>query len=821
MDNVMKRFYFSVWRSNLVACLAVALVVQLAGAAVVADTFNNAKLDGSSVILSGPTLKLRVVPVSNSMLRLTFTTRDSFLPFNSYMVLKDGCEPKGKLRLTLKEGVALFSTADMTLKVDMKTGGLKFFHGNTLLADFPKVELKPTELTRNKVVVPEKEGYSAKLHTKFADGEAIYGLGQHEEGFFNYRGHKQYLYQHNLKVAMPVFLSSKGYGVFLDTYAYSIFDDTASASSNFWTEAVDEFDFYFIYGPGFDKIIAGVRKLTGAPTLFPKWVFGYVQSKERYKTQQELIDVVDEYRKRGIPLDCIVQDWRYWPKGWGYKKFDQKRFPDMKKGIKQIHDQNVKFMISIWPLIKNCPDQKEMKAAGCMLGGGNYNPFIKKARDLYWEQTRRLFAYGVDAWWCDCTEPVDADWGTKKYISPEERAKMNTDKLRGVIGNELLNAYSLFHCMGIYNHQMADAPDMRVVDLTRSAYPGQQRYGAITWSGDLKATWEVLKKEIAEGVSFCVSGDPKWTLDTGAFFVGPNKHYFRNYDGFGGGCKNKGYRELYTRWLQFSTFLPMTRSHGTSTPREVWRFGEPGGMFYDTLVKFINFRYRMLPYIYSNAAAETFDNYTMTRMLPFDFRTDPKALQVADEFMFGPALLVAPVTKPLYYDPKGKPLPKDAMTPKDVYLPGKGEKWFDFWTGETHPGGGSIKVETPIAIIPIFARAGSILPLGPKRQYAYENEDKAWELRIYPGADASFKIYEDDGISNKYLNGERATFTIAWNDKKRILSFSDRKGKFPGMVAKRQFKVVVVSKGHGVGVEETPSPEKTVEYDGKAMDVRL
>ena len=802
------------------------LILCLAPAAN-AGTFEQAKIDGSVVILSGPERNLRVVPVSDSMLRLTYTTRDSFLPFNSDMVLPQGCAPKGKINLKLKNGVALLSTDALRLKVNMQTGALQFFRSGTLLADFPKVELTPTKLTQKtlinqKTVVEEKEGYAAKLNMNFADTEAIYGFGQHEEGFFNYRGRKQFLYQHNLKVAMPVFLSSKGYGVLFDTYAYSVFDDTPSASANFWTEAVDEFDFYFIYGPEFDQIISGLRQLTGAPTLFPKWAFGYIQSKERYKTQQELIDIVNQYRKRAIPLDCIVQDWQYWPEGWGYKKFDPQRYPDMKKGINQLHDQHVKFMISIWPLMSKCPDQQEMLTKNGMLGAGCYNPFLKKARDLYWEQARDgLFIYGVDAWWCDCTEPVDADWATKEYISPENRAKMNTGALRALIGNERLNAYSLFHSMGIYTHQMEENPDMRVVNLTRSAYPGQQRYGAITWSGDLKASWEVLKKEIAEGVSFCASGNPKWTLDTGAFFVGPSDFYFRDCKGFSGGCQNKGYRELYTRWLQFSTFLPMTRSHGTSTPREVWRFGMPGEMFYDTLVNFIYLRYRMLPYIYSNAAAETFDDYTMTRMLPFDFRTDPKALTVSDEFMFGPALLVAPVTKPLYYDSNGQPLPEKTAKSKAVYLPGKGEKWFDFWTGETHPGGKSIQVQAPIEIIPLFVRAGSILPLGPKRQYAYENEDKPWEVRIYPGSDGSFKIYEDDGISNQYLEGNYASFTLSWDDQKRVLSFSDRQGTFPSMVQKRQFKIVLVSKGHGVGMEETPSPDKVVQYEGKAIHIQL
>jgi alpha-D-xyloside xylohydrolase len=796
-------------------------LVLVAGLTINAAPLSSLKqLSKDSVVMNGEDGEVRVTAVSDGILRVTYTRAKQFRPDDSIMVLKQ--TPTGVLESQDIGAAYNLSTKEIKVVVDKKTGGLVFSHAGKVFANFPKVELAATDLTRyvpqEGKIVKTGDGCSAKLFFDFGGDEAIYGFGQHEEGYLNYRGKKQYIYQHNLKVAMPVFLSSAGYGVLFDTYAYSIFDDTQKPPF-FWTEAVDEFDFYVIYGPDFDKVIAGVRRLTGRSTLFPKWTFGYIQSKERYRSQKELVQIVDEYRKRNIPLDCIVQDWRYWPRGWGGKRFKPAAFPDMTEGIKQIHDRHVKFMISIWPLVKGCEDAKELSAAGCMLGMGNYNPFLEKARKLYWKQAHDgLFVHGVDAWWCDCTEPVDTDWGTKKFIPVDVRAKNNTGRLRELIGNEYLNAFSLQHSKGIFENQLKTAPDMRVVNLTRSAYPGQQRYGAITWSGDTKADWDVIEKEIAEGLSFCASGDPKWTLDTGAFFVGSRtSFYFRKSKGFDRGCNNPGYRELYTRWLQFSTFLPMLRSHGTSTPREVWRFGKPGEMFYDTLLKFIDFRYRMLPYIYSVAAAETFKDYTMMRLLAFDFRTDAKALNVKNEFMFGPAFLVAPVTTPFYYDPQGKQISSSEKS-KTVYLP-KCAGWYDFWTGKKYEGGRDVSVDAPISIVPLFVKAGSIVPLGPVEQYADEKKDAPWELRVYPGTDGEFTVYEDDGISTAYKKGERSSYTISWDDKNRILEFSAREGRFPGMCGKRSLGIVIVAPGHGVGDDVESKPDKTVVYTGESMRV--
>ena len=767
-----------------------------------------------TVIYRDGKLNIRIKGVENNIFRITSTERKEFLPDSSLMVVKHG--KSANIKLSETSGSFVISSPALKLVIDRKTGKMTFYHDENELAKFAGVELKDTDMPpvvyKNKKTV---KGYSGKLLFKFNKDELIYGLGQNEEGYFNYRGKVQYLYQHNLKAVMPVFLSSRGYGMLFDTYAYSIFRDDEKGSF-FWTEAVKEFDFYFIYGPGFDKIVSGTRLLTGELPMFPEWSYGYIQSKERYRTQKALVDIVNEYRKRKLPLDCIVQDWMYWPKGWGGKMFDMKRYPDMKKGISDIHKQNVKFMISIWPLIKGNKDAEEMQKKGFMLSNNqNYNPFNADARKLYWEQAYNgLFKYGVDAWWCDCTEPVDADWGSKTYISPEKRAEMNTNALRKILGPEYLNAYSLVHSEGIYNNQRKATERIRVLNLTRSAYPGQQRYATITWSGDIGAKWDVLKREIAEGLSFTVTGNPRWTLDTGAFFVKNRGKYFRSGD-FNGGVANPGYRELYTRWVEFSTFLPMLRSHGTHTPREIWQFGKKGEMFYDTLVKYNNLRHRLVPYIYSNAAAERMHGYTMFRMFAFDFINEKKAISVNDEYMFGPAFLVAPVTKFMYYNEKGKKV-EDSKTNAAVYLP-SGTEWYNFWDGKKYNGGQDVKINAPIDQIPLFVRACSVLPLGPEEQYVGEKKNAPWELRIYPGADGKFTVYEDEGDNYNYEKGAFATFTITWDDTNKKLTFSERKGKFDGMCEKRKFNIVIVKPDHGIGEAMTQNSDRTVEYDGTEL----
>ena len=560
----------------------------------------------------------------------------------------------------------------------------------------------------------DRQAFHTKLEFEWVPDEALYGLGSHEEGMLNLRGQHQYLYQQNMKAVVPVLLSTRGYGILLDSYSLMTFHDDAFGSY-LWTDVDDELDYYFIYGPEFDQIVQGIRQLTGKAPMLPRWAFGYIQSKERYVSQAELIDVVQEYRKRGLPLDCIVQDWKSWPRDlWGQKTLDPERFPDPDQMMAELHRMNTRLMISIWPNMNPGGDNwREMRDQGCLLGNqATYDAFQEKARELYWKQANDgLFTHGIDAWWCDCTEPFQADWMGAFKPEPEERLRINTEEAKRYLDPEYINAYSLLHSQGIYEGQRKTTSDKRVVNLTRSAYAGQQRYGTITWSGDVSATWDTLRRQIADGLNFCATGMPYWTVDIGAFFVknDPNL-WFWNGD-FDLGVEDMGYRELYVRWFQYAAFLPMFRAHGTDTPREIWRFGEPGDPMYEALVKFLRLRYRLMPYIYSLAGMVTHEDYTMLRALAFDFRADPATYDIADQFMFGPAFLVNPVTEPMYFAAGSTVLDGVSKT-RPVYLP-KGSDWYDFWTGQRYAGGQTIYADAALDTMPLYVRSGSIVPIGP------------------------------------------------------------------------------------------------------------
>jgi alpha-D-xyloside xylohydrolase len=431
-----------------------------------------------------------------------------------------------------------------------------------------------------------------------------------------------------------------------------------------------------------------------------------------------------------------------------------------------------------------------MREHGFLLGNdATYDAFNADARDLYWKQAYEgWWKHGIDAWWCDCTEPFEADWKGGLKPEPWKRVQINTGESKTFLDPEHINAYSIHHSRGIYEHQRAVTSDKRVVNLTRSGFPGQQRYGAITWSGDIAANWKTLKQQIADGLNFCVTGNPKWTLDIGAFFVAPKEQWFWRGD-YPDGCEDPGYRELYTRWIQFGAFLPMMRSHGTDTPREPWRFGGPGDASYDTIVKFIHLRYRLLPYIYSLAAMETRDDYTMMRMLAFDFRHDARVYHIADQYMFGPSVMVCPVTEA-------------GAKQRSVYLP-SGCDWYDFWTGRRYTGGQTIRAEAPIEILPLFVRAGSILPMGPLVQHSGEALDAPIELRIYAGPEGQFNLYEDEGDNYNFELGRFTTIPIEWNDREHRLTIAPRSGSFTGAVSRREFHATRVVEGRGVGVEPT------------------
>ncbi|HTQ08858.1 MAG TPA: TIM-barrel domain-containing protein [Fimbriimonadaceae bacterium] len=549
-------------------------------------------------------------------------------------------------------------------------------------------------------------------------------------------------------------------------------------------EFVDQTDTYFVYGPDFDDVIRQYRNATGAAPLYGKWAYGFWQCKERYRSQQELLDIAHGFRERNIPIDNIVQDWFYWdPHPWGSHQFDEKRYPDMKAAVDQLHQDHFHLMISVWAkFAPGSANYDELDKAGGLyplLGDDRYyDPFNPKARAIYWRQIKdELLTNGIDAWWLDASEP---ELDMEGYRST----------MTGLgVGARVLNAFPLMHTQGVYQGQRKAEPNKRVFILTRSVFAGQQRNAATTWSGDIQGNWATFAREIPCGLNFCMAGVPYWCTDTGGFFSHP--------------ATDPNYRELFVRWFQFSTFNPIFRVHGTGADKEPWRFGPEAEAI---LTKYDRLRYRLLPYLYSQAWQVTHDGGTILRGLPMDFRTDPKVLDISDQFMFGPAFLVCPVIQP-------------HAAERTCYLP-KAANWVDFWAGERLAGGRDPGIDAPLDRMPLFVRAGSIVPMGPDEQYATEKPDDPIELRIYPGANGHFRLYEDAGEGYGYEKGQYATIPLSWNDADGTLTIGKRQGSFPGMLKQRTFRVVVVRPGHGVGVDATGKPDLVVSYRGVATVYR-
>ena len=429
-----------------------------------------------------------------------------------------------------------------------------------------------------------------------------------------------------------------------------------------------------------------------------------------------------------------------------------------------------------------------------------------------------MFSHGIDAWWCDCTEPFEADWKGAVKPEPEERLRINTEEAKRYLDPEFINAYSLLHSQGIYEGQRRVTGEKRVVNLTRSAYLGQQRYATVTWSGDTAARWETLRRQIADGLNFCATGMPYWTLDIGAFFVKHKPEMWFWSGDYDEGVADLGYRELFVRWFQYGAFLPMFRSHGTDTPREIWQFGEPGEPFYEALVDALHLRYRLLPYIYSLAGWITQHDYTMLRALPFDFRSDPATYDIRDQFMFGPALMVNPVTCPMLYDVGSQPLDGIQQT-RPVYLPA-GTDWYDFWTGQKYSGGQTIQADAPISRLPLYVRSGSILPMGPVRQHTNDLPEAPVELHIYPGQDGSFELYEDEGDQYNYEDGAFSMIDIHWQEAERQLTLEARKGEYAGMPEQRVIEIFLHDEKPPAWHIPVGSNRK-VHYSGQQVVIKL
>lgn len=811
---------------------------------VFADSFT-AKKEKNGVLMKRGNQQLRVEFVNASVVRVQYVPEGE-LKNNGTNVCIPQKEDSVSFKFTENSDIVFLNSIQLRVEISKATGGIHYHsvNGSSLLKEnmmLPRstekiaVEQVQYDDSKNRIektangdlIVSEmaskkKVGTAWKARQQFEwqKGEALYGLGSHQEDYMNLRGTMQYLYQHNLKATIPVLMSSKGYGLLFDAGSLMIFRDD-SEGSFMEMMAVNEIDYYFMYGPEPDHVVSQYRELTGKVGMMPKYIFGYVQSKEMYPNQHTIDSIVTRFRAEKIPMDVIVQDWNYWQRGWwGHKKFRSDSYPDPTAMIKGIHDKNARFMLSVWPSA-NGNEATEMGGKGYVLGRGIYDAYNPAARKMYWDEyvNKNLFSHGVDAWWCDGSEPIDGDWSEKSNLianNPQARYEKNGKDLNDLLGPLRANTFSLYHSQGIYENQRLTTDKKRVVNLTRSTYAGQQRYGTFVWNGDTKATWADFAQQIPSGLNYIATGSPYWTIDAGAFFVKNKEQWFGkgNYDK---GPEDLGYCEFYVRNVQCCQWLPLFRSHGTDFPREPWQFGKPGEPFYESILAQINLRYRLLPYTYSVAAMVVQEDYTMTRPLFFDFREDINVYDLKDQFMFGPAFMVCPVTKPMYYDIGSKELAGISKT-RLVYLPNS-TNWIDFWTGETHQGGSFLTADAPIERIPVFVRQGSIVPMGPTQQYTSEKPDAAWEIRIYPGDDGTFTIYEDEGDNYNYEQGKFATIPLHWNDQEKSLLIGDCKGNFDGRVQQREFRLVLVEANKGVGVAESVCVDKKVMYNGCKVKV--
>ena len=723
-----------------------------------------------------------------------------------------------------------WKSSELTVKLEPETQTLVF------MTSKGKVLLKEKGIS----MVRKNENEFEVSQSFFLDkDEAIYGLGTIQNGKMNRRGEKKRMEQSNLEDFQNVLQSIKGWGIYWENYSPTLFEDNAQGMA-FTSEAGQGIDYYFMYGGSADGVIAQMRHLTGDVPMFPLWTYGFWQSKERYKTAAETESIVDQYRALNVPLDGIIQDWQYWGSNylWNAMDFLSEDFINGPQMIKNVHAKHAHFMISIWASFGPQTQQfRELAEKNLLLpfetwpqsglshiwpprkdypsGVKVYDAFSPEARAIYWNHLKRLYNYGTDAWWMDSTDP--------DFFNPRESDYAH--KVYGGTWRSQRNAFPLETVRGIYQAQRKDDRGKRIFIMTRSSYAGQQHYGSNMWSGDVNSSWDMLRKQVPAGLSFSLTGNPNFNTDIGGFFCGSY-----NTQGPASAPRNPQFQELYVRWMQYGLFCPVFRSHGADAPREIWQFGKKGEPVYDAIEKMIRLRYRLLPYLYSTAWQVTSNNDTYMRPLFSDFAADKKVWDMTDEFLFGRSILAAPIVDPQYTEEKI--IRTDAMTgwdKQDVrgkiddgrsvdwtatksavkYLP-KGATWYDFWTNKQYKGGQTVTLETTFDRVPMFVRAGSILPLGPEMQWVGEKKWDDLELRVYPGADGQFVLYEDEGDNYNYEKGVYSIIQFSWNDKMHTLTISDRQGSYPGMLQNRQFTVVLPE-----------GKQQTVRYDGTAQTIRL
>lgn len=713
-----------------------------------------------------------------------------------------------------------YSSSELRVVVDKASGAVSFalLDGAVLLK-----EGKGKMVER--LSGADKGAYIVSQSFLLDADEPIYGLGILQDGQLSLRGKHRYMIQGNQEDFVPIVQSVKGYGIFWDNPSPTTFDD-GEAGMSFTSEVGGGVDYYFIYGGDADGVVAGIRQLTGQVPMLPLWSYGFMQSRERYKSTSEVLGVLANYRKAGIPLDGMIQDWQYWGSNylWNAMEFLDEGYKDAQSMIDQVHASDAHLMISIWssfgPMTKG---YREMSEAGHLMhfltwprsgstiwppkldypsGVLPYDPFSAEARDIYWTNLKRLFDMGIDAWWMDSTEPDHEDF---KDGDLEEMTSAGSFR-------SVRNAYPLATVGGVFEHNRKASDDHRVCILTRSAFAGQQRTGANTWSGDIQSTWETLRHQVPAGLGFALTGNPNFNTDIGGFFA----NAYNDKGRYGSAVANPRFRELYVRWMQYGAFSPMMRSHGTEVPREIYLYGKQGEPVYDALVSAVKLRYSLLPYIYSTAWQVSDGASTFQRALMMDFPEDRRVWNMGDEYMFGDALLVAPVLKAQFTSEErgfsDEKVDFSGKGEREVYLPA-GADWYDFHTEAFSRGGQTVRKATSLDTIPMYVRAGSIVPIGPDVQFASVRDWDSLEIRIYAGSDGFFTLYDDEGDGYGYEKGLYSA--IPFTLRGRTLSIGGRQGSiYEGMTSRRHFHLVFISPDGGRTASD-------IEYTGERLKIKF
>jgi alpha-D-xyloside xylohydrolase len=779
----MKKNHYKSFKTNKAIMLLVSSLV-LVSCSKTYEVTNN------GIVYSIPTetdefvQKISISVLSPNIVKVAIAQNDSLLNIPS-IIAKEKLDTKERtFEVSSDDNSILIKTDSLLVDLSKSEGRIKIFDtDNKLLLETGLHELLPVNSNNS-------QHFKIKQDFLWDSKEALYGLGQHELNTLNLRGLKVELSQHNTRVSIPVLLSTKGYGLYWDNYSQSYYNDV-NDSSFLASDVADKIQYYFVKGSKFDNIIAGLRDLTGDSPMLPRWAFGYFQSRNRYKNKEELMSVVKKHRELNIPIDAIILDYMHWgDKGFGSMVFDTTDFPQAEEMIDNLHNKyNCKIIVSVWPSFQKGNDNWKLFVKDSLLldldlemFGQVYDAYNPKAGELYHKLVKKSYwDKGVDGIWFDATEPerINEFKATQCYLG-------STAKYQ--------NLYSFFDMKNVFEPQLK-VDSNRVYVLTRSAFLGQQKFGSVVWSGDIETNFKALKEQIPTGLNFCMTGLPYWNTDIGGYF--------------GGNPKDENYQELFVRWFQYGTFTPMFRAHGRRYPtdcrcgeNEIWSYGAKNQ---EILTEFINLRYRLLPYIYSLSYKVHAEGYTLMRALVFDYMKDEATHNITDQFLLGD-IMVCPVTD------------ADA-TKRKVYLP-MGNDWFDFWSGKKYKGGQTIMADAPIERIPLFIKAGTILPLADIMQYSFEKPLDNIELRIYPGNNGNYILYQDEGDNYNYEKGKFSTIRFSFNDKENTLVVDEMKGEYNWMSNELNIHVVKVTDGVGIGVNKVESVNP-INYTGSTTKIDL